>query len=93
MSEIDHSAFTEAYKKILKKEQLKGFGIHLLAYIVINTILFITNFDSNPTVFWGCLLGWGSGVAAIIIFKIIPIDKKLAAQLALVENMPGVKKS
>jgi hypothetical protein len=93
MNEKEYLTFTEAYKKVLKKEKLKGFAIHLLAYVVVNTSLFITNFDSNPAVFWGCLLGWGSGVVAIVIFKIIPIDKQLDSQLAQAENMSGVKNS
>lgn len=92
MNEKEYREFTTAYKKVLKKERLKGFFIHVLAYGVVNTVLFITNFDSNPSVFWGCLLGWGSGVLAIVIFKIIPINKQLNAQLAQVENMAGVTK-
>ena len=91
MDEKQYVEFTKAYKQVLKKEKLKGFAIHLLAYVVVNTVLFITNFDSNPAVFWGCLLGWGSGVVAISIFKIIPINKQLDAQLAHVEKISGIK--
>jgi hypothetical protein len=91
MDENKYLEFTSAYKKILKKEQLKGFIIHLIAYVVVNTALFITNFDSNPAVFWGCLLGWGSGVVAITIFKIIPIDKQLDAQLTQAEKIAQIK--
>ena len=93
MNEKEYLEFTKAYKKVLKKDRLKGFIFHLLAYVVVNTVLFITNFDSNPSVFWGCLLGWGTGVLAIVIFKIIPIDKQLDSQLAQVEKMAGVKKN
>ncbi len=87
MAKTDYTSLTDAYKKALKKEKLKAFYIHLLAYFIVNTVLFITNIESNPTVFWGCLLGWGSGVIAIIVFTIVPMDKQLEAQRIEVESM------
>ena len=87
MTPVDYKPLTDAYKIVLKKEKMKSFYIHLLAYVVVNTALFITNIESNPTVFWGCLLGWGSGVIAILVFKILPMDKQLEAQRVEVETM------
>jgi len=84
---MDYKRLTDAYKKVQKKEKLKAFYIHLLAYFVVNTVLFITNIESNPTVFWGCFLGWGSGVIAIFVFKILPMDKQLEAQRIEIESM------
>lgn len=87
MTTVDYKRLTDAYKKVQKKEKLKAFYIHLLAYVVVNTALFITNIESNPTVFWGCFLGWGSGVIAILVFKILPMDKQLEAQRIEIESM------
>lgn len=87
MTAMDYKRLTDAYKKVQRKEKLKAFYIHLLAYFVVNTALFITNIESNPTVFWGCFLGWGSGVIAIFMSKILPMDKQLEAQRIEVETM------
>jgi len=87
MATINYKELTDAYKKVLKKEKLKAFYIHLSAYFVVNTALFVTNIDSNPAVFWGCFLGWGSGVIAIVVFKVVPMDKQLEAQRIEVESM------
>lgn len=84
---IDYKPLTDAYKKVLKKEKLKEFYIHLTIYFVVNIVLFITNIESNPAVFWGCFLGWGSGVISIFIFKIRPLDKQLEEQRIEVESM------
>ncbi|MEJ2138827.1 MAG: 2TM domain-containing protein [Gammaproteobacteria bacterium] len=87
MTEVDTKQLTDAYKKVLKKEKFKAFYIHLAAYLIVNTALFITNIETNPTVFWGCFLGWGSGVLAIVVFKILPMDKQLEEQRIEVEAM------
>lgn len=87
MGEIDTKRLTDAYKKVLKKEKFKAFYIHLAAYFIVNTALFITNIETNPAVFWGCFLGWGSGVIAIVVFKILPMDKQLEEQRMEVEAM------
>jgi len=87
MTTIDYKPLTDAYKKVLKKEKFKAFYIHLLAYFVVNTALFAIYIKSNPAVFWGCFLGWGSGVIAIVVFKILPMDKQLEAQRIEVESM------
>jgi len=87
MTTMDYKPLTDAYKQVLKKEKLKAFYIHLAAYFVVNTVLFIVYIKSNPSVFWGCFLGWGAGVTAIIVFKIIPMDKQIEAQRIEVEAM------
>jgi len=83
----DYKPLTDAYKKVLKKERLKEFYIHLAIYFVVNTVLFVTNIDSNPAVFWGCFLGWGAGVISIFVFKIRTLDKQLEDQRIEVESM------
>ncbi len=56
-------------------------------YVAVNTILFIFNIEINPTVSWGCFLGWGAGVISIFIFKIQPLYKQLEAQRIKVESL------
>lgn len=87
MTQLEKQALTDAYKQVLRKEKLKAFTIHFSVYVLICTALFITNIESNPPVFWGCFLGWGSGVLAIFIFKILPMDKQLEAQRLEVESI------
>jgi len=85
MTTTDYKLLTDAYKKVLRKEKLTEFYIHLGVYFVVNTVLFIFNIETNPAVFWGCFLGWGAGVISIYIFKIRPLDKQLEAQRVEVE--------
>ena len=87
MTTTDYKPLTDAYKKVLKKEKLKAFYIHLLVYCVVNSTLFVIYIKSNPAVFWGCFLGWGSGVIAIFVFKVLPMDKQIEAQRIEVESM------
>jgi hypothetical protein len=87
MTPIDNMTIMDAYMKVNKRERLKAFYIHLMAYVVVNTILYITNIDTNPTVFWGCLFGWGAGIFAIFIFKILTLDKQLEVQSIEVEAL------
>jgi hypothetical protein len=87
MTTIDYQRLADGYKEVQKKEKFKAFYIHLLAYFVVNTALFITNIETNPTVFWGCFLGWGSGVIAVYLSKVMPMDKQLEAQRIEVEAM------
>jgi len=41
-----------------------GFGYHLVAYLVINTVLLWINFDTSPQNLWAKwpILGWGIGL-------------------------------
>jgi len=90
MPNIDYKPLTDAYKIVLRKEKFKAFYIHLAVYCIINTALFVSYIKTNPTVFWGCFLGWGSGVIAIFIFKVLPMDKQLEAQRVEVEAMVAI---
>jgi len=46
-------------------EEIKGFYVHLLIYIVVNIFLFIINIVTTPGALWFYwpLLGWGIGIA------------------------------
>ena len=55
----------ERYLRAKKKvEQLKGFYIHLLVFVLVNIIFFVVNFLSNPGYWWFLypLGGWGIGI-------------------------------
>ena len=54
------------YRKALEKvRRMRGFYIHLVTYILINTMLFLLNIMTSPNVLWFYwpLLGWGIGIA------------------------------
>ncbi|MDD5689640.1 MAG: 2TM domain-containing protein [Caldisericia bacterium] len=55
----------EKYQEVKKRvEEIRGFYSHLLAYVLVNILLFIINLLTSPGVFWFYwpLLGWGIGV-------------------------------
>ena len=53
-----------------KVEALKGFYIHLIAYVVVNLILFAINMIVSPDSLWFFwpLTGWGVGFAIHALF-------------------------
>ncbi len=57
----------EVYKRARNRmEEIKGFYIHLFAYIVVNIGLFVINYLSSPQYWWFVwpLLGWGIGLVS-----------------------------
>ena len=55
------------YEKARKRvEELKGFYIHLLVYILVNLGMFILNILTSPGTLWFYwpLFGWGIGILA-----------------------------
>lgn len=57
----------ERYERARKRvEEIKGFYIHLLVYVLVNLGLFLVNILSSPHGLWFYwpLLGWGVGVVA-----------------------------
>lgn len=57
----------ECYERARKRvEEIKGFYIHLLVYVLVNLGLFLVNILSSPHGLWFYwpLLGWGVGVVA-----------------------------
>lgn len=68
----------EAVRRMKKrKEELIGFYIHLVVYLVINTALAIINYLTSPEHLWYYwpLLGWGVGLVIHAIFTFISTDK------------------
>jgi hypothetical protein len=57
----------ERYEKAKKRvEDIKGFYMHLMMYIIVNIAVFIINITATPEHLWfyWSLLGWGIGIAA-----------------------------
>ena len=65
------------YQKAKERvEQIKGFYIHLIVYVVVNLILFSINMIVSPDDLWFFwpLVGWGVGLGfhALYVFGIVP---------------------
>jgi hypothetical protein len=57
----------ERYEKARKRvEEIKGFYIHLVVYVLVNIGMFLVNILSSPRNLWFYwpLLGWGIGLVA-----------------------------
>ncbi|KPJ60275.1 MAG: histidine kinase [Latescibacteria bacterium DG_63] len=57
----------ERYEQARKRvEEIKGFYVHLLVYVLVNLGLFLVNILRSPETIWFYwpLLGWGFGVVA-----------------------------
>ena len=80
MAELTVAAYRQAYRQLLIADSKRGFKIHLLVYVVMNTILVSINLLTNPESLWclSALLGWGSGIVAHFITAVVLIGKKLA---------------
>ena len=56
----------ELYNKARKRvEDIKGFYVHLMVYVLVNIGLFILNWLTSPGHWWfyWALFGWGIGLA------------------------------
>lgn len=55
----------QRYQKAKERvEELKGFYIHLIVYVLVNLFLFVLNMLTSPRYLWFYwpLIGWGIGV-------------------------------
>ena len=79
--------YKEAYREITRQEERSGFMVHLIVYILVNTMLVILNFVYVPTEIWFFwpLLGWGIGLVLHYIFAIKQIDAELEEKEAKAE--------
>ncbi len=52
----------EAAKK--RVDDIKGFYVHILIYLVVNFMLFVINIVTSPGTYWFYwpLIGWGIGI-------------------------------
>ena len=69
MSE-ETAKYREAKQKVAS---LRGFYIHLVVYVAVNTLLFLINMITSPDALWFIwpLMGWGLAVAlqALSVFS------------------------
>jgi hypothetical protein len=57
----------ERYERARKRvEEIKGFYVHLVVYVLVNLGLFLINIISSPETLWFYwpLIGWGIGLVA-----------------------------
>ena len=53
------------YQKAKKRvEEIRGFYAHLVSYVLVNSLLFLVNITTSPSVLWFYwpFLGWGIGI-------------------------------
>jgi len=56
----------DKYQKAKRRvEEIRGFYIHLVVYVLVNAFLFLLDITTSPNVLWfyWVLLGWGIGLA------------------------------
>ena len=63
----------DKYQKARRRvEEIRGFYIHLVVYVLVNAFLFLLNITMSPDVLWFYwpLLGWGIAIVvhAISVF-------------------------
>ncbi len=94
MSELTLEAYRKAYRQILEKDSRRGFKIHLLIYVIMNSCMIPFNLLTSPEVLWfiGALLGWGSGIIAHYITGVVLIEKKLLKMEAEAETIARQEK-
>jgi 2TM domain len=91
MVELTLEAYKRAYRTLTIEREKKGFIVHLIAYVGVNSILIALNllFDPEFTWFVFPLVGWGAGLASHYIFgvhlapKYLEKDEISAERLAL----------
>ncbi len=86
--------YEQAYQKLIK---LKNFYNHSLAYVLVNTALFILNLHNLPQQFWFhyILLAWGLGLAALglssfEIFHLFSRNRQEEVRLAVSNPMLNI---
>lgn len=59
----EHERYEKARERV---QEIKGFYIHALVYLIVNAGLFILNMILSPDEWWfyWSLLGWGVGLGA-----------------------------
>ena len=79
--------YKKAYREIIKEDKKKGFIIHFIVYIIVNSMLIINNLIFSPQKIWFIypLLGWGIGIAIHYLSDIVWIDKILENKEARAE--------
>ncbi len=85
--EISLEGYKKAYREIRAEEEKRGFLIHLAVYVLVNTMLIVSNFLYSPEAIWFFypLLGWGIGITAHYLNAVRWIEKILKEREAKAE--------
>jgi hypothetical protein len=64
---LEEKKYQNAKKKV---RGIKGFYIHLVTYILVNSLLFLINITTSPNHLWFYwpLFGWGIGVVMHAVY-------------------------
>lgn len=62
--EVTLEEYKNAYREVEMEDARRGFLVHLVAYIIVNAMLIVTNAVYTPDVLWFFypLIGWGIGI-------------------------------
>ncbi len=85
--EISLEEYKKAYREIRKEEEKRDFLVHLVIYIIINTMLIVVNLLHSPKEIWFFypLLGWGIGITMHYLFGVYWLEKTLKEREAKAE--------
>ncbi|GAB6075205.1 2TM domain-containing protein [Desulfurobacterium crinifex] len=81
--------YKKAYREVRKEKERKAFIIHLIVYVVVNSILVIANILYTPEVLWFFypLIIWGvTGIVPHYLFAIRWLDKELSKEEEIAES-------
>lgn len=80
---MSENIYIESYKKVYhevaKNDRKRSFYLHLMVYLLINTISAIINIIITPDFIWVIfpIIFWGIGIIWNYISSFILVDKKL----------------
>ncbi len=85
--EISLDEYKLAYREIKTEEEKRGFLIHLVAYLLVNAMLFGTNLIYTVRVIWFIypLFFWGIGITAHYLGAVRWIESNLKDKEAKAE--------
>ena len=87
--EISLEEYKRAYREMRKEEEKRGFLVHLIVYILVNTMLIAVNLLYSPEVIWFFypLIGWGIGISMYYLFAVRFLEKTLKEREAKAEYL------
>lgn len=85
--EISLEDYKNAYREIKAEAEKRGFLVHLVVYVLVNTMLIAINFIYSPEDIWFFypLIGWGIGITAHYLNAVRWIEKLLKEMEAKAE--------
>ncbi len=86
-NEILLEDYKKAHREISKEEEKRDFLVHLVVYVLVNTMLIVINLIYSPDVIWFFypLIGWGIGISMHYLFGVRWKEKELEEKEAKAE--------